>query len=188
MTTGRRQSSHQFLARRTARLAIAAFAKPLGRWNVEAAHLRALLNSSHLTTPQRHDAQRAAATLFAQVLQSEQELRFATDHFRHPLVDDLRRSYRRLAFQLGETVELSPTLNLSTLLELSSGPHQEKAMPTTQSSRGRSQDRAKVAGGQDHEVRYESNKTGASKSEVKDAVKSAGNSRSKVEQELGKSR
>jgi hypothetical protein len=57
-------------------------------------------------------------------------------------------------------------------------------MPTSQSSRGRSQDRAKVAGGQDHEVRYEASKTGASKAEVKKAVKSAGNSRKKVEQKL----
>ena len=56
----------------------------------------------------------------------------------------------------------------------------------TTTTRGRSQDRAKVAGGQDHEVRYESTKTGASKDEVKAAVKSAGNSRKKVEAQLGK--
>jgi hypothetical protein len=47
------------------------------------------------------------------------------------------------------------------------------------------QDRARVSGGQDHEVQYEANKTGASKSAVKDAVKSAGNSRSAVEKKLG---
>jgi len=47
------------------------------------------------------------------------------------------------------------------------------------------QDRAKVAGGQDHEVKYEAGKTGASKTEVKDAVKSAGNSRTSVEKKLG---
>lgn len=46
------------------------------------------------------------------------------------------------------------------------------------------QDRAKVAGGQDHEVKYESGKTGASKGEVKDAVKSEGNSRKAVESKL----
>ncbi len=57
-------------------------------------------------------------------------------------------------------------------------------MATT--TRGRAQDRAKVAGGQDHEVRYEAKKTGASKDEVKAAVKSAGNSRKKVEDRLGK--
>jgi hypothetical protein len=48
------------------------------------------------------------------------------------------------------------------------------------------QDRAKVAGGQDHEVKYEAGKTGASKDEVKQAVKSEGNDRGKVEQKLGK--
>jgi hypothetical protein len=47
------------------------------------------------------------------------------------------------------------------------------------------QDRARVAGGQDHEVKYEANKTGASKAEVKEAVKSVGNSRKAVEKELG---
>lgn len=46
------------------------------------------------------------------------------------------------------------------------------------------QDRARVAGGQDHEVKYEAGKTGASKSEVKAAVKSVGNSRSAVEKKL----
>jgi hypothetical protein len=55
-----------------------------------------------------------------------------------------------------------------------------------QSKRGRSQDRAEVAGGQKHEVAYESQKTGASPSEVRAAVKSVGNSRKKVEGELGK--
>lgn len=46
------------------------------------------------------------------------------------------------------------------------------------------QDRAKVAGGQDHEVRYTADKTGASKDEVKKAVKSEGNSRDAVETKL----
>jgi hypothetical protein len=55
---------------------------------------------------------------------------------------------------------------------------------TTHTSRGRAQDRAKVAAGQDHEVRYEAQKEGASAEDVKSAVKSAGNSRAKVEQQL----
>lgn len=46
------------------------------------------------------------------------------------------------------------------------------------------QDRAKVAGGQDHEVKYEAGKTGASNTEVKEAVKSVGNSRTAVENKL----
>ena len=54
------------------------------------------------------------------------------------------------------------------------------------SSRGRAQDRARVAGGQQHEVRYEAKKSGASAADVKRAVTSAGNSRSKVERELKK--
>lgn len=54
------------------------------------------------------------------------------------------------------------------------------------SSRGRSQDRNRIAGGQDYEVNYETQKTGASKKEVKDAVKSAGNSRKNVEKKLKK--
>jgi len=54
------------------------------------------------------------------------------------------------------------------------------------SNRGRNQDRARVAGGQDYEVRYEAKKTGASAADVKRTVKSAGNSRKKVERELKK--
>ena len=50
--------------------------------------------------------------------------------------------------------------------------------------RGRKQDRARVAGGQDHEVRYEAKKTRKSKTRVKRAVKKAGPSRKKVERAL----
>jgi Protein of unknown function (DUF3606) len=53
-------------------------------------------------------------------------------------------------------------------------------------ARGRAQDRAKVAGGQEHEVRYEAKKTGAKAADVKRAVKSEGNSRKKVEKALAK--
>ncbi|TAV48384.1 DUF3606 domain-containing protein [Rhizobium leguminosarum] len=55
-------------------------------------------------------------------------------------------------------------------------------MATT--SRGLAQDRAKIAGGQDHEVKYEAKREGVSKDTVKKAVKSAGNSRKKVEAEI----
>jgi Protein of unknown function (DUF3606) len=57
-------------------------------------------------------------------------------------------------------------------------------MASMQTSRGRKQERARVAGGQKHEVRYESKKTGKSRSAVKKAVKRVGNSRRKVEKEL----
>lgn len=54
----------------------------------------------------------------------------------------------------------------------------------SQTHRGRAQDRARVAAGQDHEVRYEANKEGVSKAEVKQAVHEVGNSRKKVEARL----
>jgi hypothetical protein len=57
-------------------------------------------------------------------------------------------------------------------------------MAKTQTSKGRAQDRAQVAAGQDHEVRYEAGKVGVPKDKVKKAVKDAGNSRKKVEAEL----
>ena len=55
-----------------------------------------------------------------------------------------------------------------------------------QSKSGRTQDRAKVAGGQKHQVAYESGKTGATPGEVRQAVKDVGNSRKKVEEKLSK--
>jgi hypothetical protein len=54
------------------------------------------------------------------------------------------------------------------------------------SARGRKQDRARVAGGQDYEVRYEARKSGRSASAVKKAVKKVGNSRKKVERRLAR--
>jgi hypothetical protein len=56
----------------------------------------------------------------------------------------------------------------------------------TRSSRGRARDRARVAGGQQHEVSYESQKTGKPKAAVRAAVKKVGNSRKKVDSELSK--
>ena len=53
-------------------------------------------------------------------------------------------------------------------------------------SRGLKQDRAKVAGGQKHEVRYEAKKTDRSGASVKTAVKKVGTSRKKVERQLGR--
>ncbi|PWT90823.1 DUF3606 domain-containing protein [Bradyrhizobium sp. PMVTL-01] len=55
-----------------------------------------------------------------------------------------------------------------------------------QTTRGRKQDRARVAGGQPYEVRYEAKKTGRSASAVKKAVKKVGSSRKKVERRLGR--
>ncbi len=58
----------------------------------------------------------------------------------------------------------------------------------SETTRGRNQDRERVAGGQDHEVRYEANKEHVSKDDVKSAIKSVGNSRDKVEDELDRKR
>jgi Protein of unknown function (DUF3606) len=54
------------------------------------------------------------------------------------------------------------------------------------SSRGRRQDRARVAGGQDYEVRYTAKKTKRSAGAVKKAVKKVGSSRKRVERRLGR--
>ena len=59
-------------------------------------------------------------------------------------------------------------------------------MAKKQSSRGRKQDGARVAGGQGYETRYEARKTGRSKSAVKKAVKKVGNSRKRVERSLSR--
>jgi hypothetical protein len=55
-----------------------------------------------------------------------------------------------------------------------------------QTSRGRKQDRARVAGGQDYEVRYEAKKTRRSAGAVKKAVKRVGNTRKRIEKRLGR--
>jgi hypothetical protein len=54
-------------------------------------------------------------------------------------------------------------------------------------ARGRKQDRARVAGGQSHEVRYEAKKSSRSAAAVKRTVKKVGNSRKQVEKRLGRS-
>ena len=52
------------------------------------------------------------------------------------------------------------------------------------STRGRAQDRARVAGGQKYEVAYEAKKTKKTASTVRKAVKKVGNSRKKVNKAL----
>ena len=54
-----------------------------------------------------------------------------------------------------------------------------------QTSRGRKQDQARVAGGQDYEVQHKARKTGKPAASVKRAVKKVGNSRTRVERRLG---
>ena len=55
-----------------------------------------------------------------------------------------------------------------------------------QTSRRRKQDRPRVAGRKDYEVRYEAKKTGRSKAAMKKAVKKVGNTRKRVERRLGR--
>jgi Protein of unknown function (DUF3606) len=64
--------------------------------------------------------------------------------------------------------------------------NKESKMAKKQTSRGRKQDRARVAGGQDYEVRYEAKKSGKSKAAVKKAVKKVGNTRKRVDRALGR--
>jgi hypothetical protein len=59
-------------------------------------------------------------------------------------------------------------------------------MAKKQTSRGRKQDRARVAGGQNYEARYEAKKSGKSKAAVKKAVKKVGNIRKRVERALSR--
>ena len=61
-------------------------------------------------------------------------------------------------------------------------------MAKKQTSRGRKQDRARVAGGQDYEVRYEGKKTRKSASAVTKAVKKVGSSRKRVVKALKRGR
>lgn len=56
----------------------------------------------------------------------------------------------------------------------------------TKTARGRQQDRARVAAGEEYEVAYEAKKSGRSASAVKRAVMKVGNVRKKVERKLGR--
>ena len=60
------------------------------------------------------------------------------------------------------------------------------AAKKAKTARGRKQDRARVAGKQDYEIRYESKKTGKSATAVKKAVKKVGNVRKSVEKRLAR--
>lgn len=60
------------------------------------------------------------------------------------------------------------------------------AKTVKKTTRGRKHGRDRVAGGQKYEVGYEAKKTGRSASAVKKAVKKIGNSRKRVEKQLGR--
>ncbi|MES2292682.1 MAG: DUF3606 domain-containing protein [Pseudomonadota bacterium] len=58
------------------------------------------------------------------------------------------------------------------------------AKKKAKTTRGRAQDRARVASGQKYEVAYEAKKTGKKASAVRKAVKKVGNSRKNVSKAL----
>jgi hypothetical protein len=72
---------------------------------------------------------------------------------------------------------------ISALRKASEEDHMAKKA-AKRSGRGRKQDRARVAGGQNYEVGYEAKKSGRTAGSVKKAVKKVGNSRKKVERSL----
>jgi hypothetical protein len=87
--------------------------------------------------------------------------------------------------------ELRPATNgtlesLQRCIAATSKEEEPMAAAKKKTARGRKQDRARVAKGQDYEVRYEARKTGRSASAVKKAVKKVGNSRKRVEKRLGR--
>jgi hypothetical protein len=55
-----------------------------------------------------------------------------------------------------------------------------------QTTRGRQQDRARVAGNQDYEVAYAAKEAGRAKASVKKAIKKVGTSRKRVEKRLAR--
>ena len=60
------------------------------------------------------------------------------------------------------------------------------AAKKTKTARGRKQDRARVAGGQDYEVHTKRRRPESPRAAVKKAVKKVGNARKSVEKRLGR--
>jgi hypothetical protein len=56
----------------------------------------------------------------------------------------------------------------------------------SQSKRGRTPDRATIAGGPKHEVRYEGGRVGTASTEMPEAVRNVGNAGKHVDEELKK--
>jgi Protein of unknown function (DUF3606) len=61
-------------------------------------------------------------------------------------------------------------------------------VPKKQTALRRKQDRSRMSGKQDYEVRYEARKTRNSTATVKKATKKVGNSRKRIERRLGADR
>ena len=71
---------------------------------------------------------------------------------------------------------------------ISRNEDESMAKKVKNSARGRKQDRARVAGGQDYEVRYTAKKSKRSAASVKKAVKKVGSSRKRVVKALKRKR
>ena len=81
-------------------------------------------------------------------------------------------------------------MELHTYLGVPMSQNKEDSMAkkARKSARGRKQDRARVAGGQNYEVRYTAKKTRKSASAVKKAVRKVGSSRKRVVKALERKR
>ena len=88
--------------------------------------------------------------------------------------------------QLGRSSFFDGTWRILEALHRRRGQKEEQMPAKKTTALGRKQDRARVAKGQDYEVRYEAKMTGRSVSAVKKAVKKVGTSRKRVEKRLAR--
>jgi hypothetical protein len=81
-------------------------------------------------------------------------------------------------------------MELATYVGVPMSRNEEDSMArkAKKSARGRKQDRTRVAGGQDYEVRYTAKKSKRSAASVKKAVKKVGSSRKRVVKALKRKR
>jgi hypothetical protein len=101
------------------------------------------------------------------------------------------RQFTQHNYQRHAQTPAAPTMELLGYVErsLDSNGRSEMAKRAKKhTARGHKQDRARVAGGQDYEVRYTANKTRKSAASVKKAVKKVGSSRKRVVKALKRGR
>lgn len=92
-------------ARRAARVLIAPYLRPMAQWNIDLALLRQLLKSRHLHVSELSAVNHQLLTLQQDVWRSRKAFAAAVaGQPQHDVIDDLDRSYRRLALQLKATV------------------------------------------------------------------------------------
>src|SRR5438105_7882071 len=99
----------------------------------------------------------------------------------HPMTAaSCKAQIKRQACCPAPSLRLRPKELCSRLVRCRRASRNVMAKAKKQTSRGRKQDRRRVAGGEHYEVRYEANKIGSSKA----AVKKVGSSRNRVERRL----